>query len=1101
MLLSVITWENTANSVILALSMPEWQCRRLKGKFMTQMLDDIEYLSEEIGARPAGTEEEQQAALYITEQFQKDTGFPVTMEDFVTSSNVFNVRAVCSAVVVLCALFAIVTPVPALVWALVAVAANVIYNLETWGKPIITDRLARGASQNVIAKYQPNPETAGQRRVRKVVLIARYDTGKEKSALVERVESMDLPWGRICVIGMAAAALLLIIRIGFTGAGGAGLIVLNVLTILAMLIAALPAAKAIAEGLKKGFNVGANNNASGVAALLEVARRISRGSVSEADLAKRNRDVSIHGEEAARRAHLVPEGARIVYESSQLKPPYHEPSDEARLASAKAALAAFTGVPGARWEPTDIADKLVQAGWAAKGEPVEPDHLEAGSTLATNDAPDRGHEGIEAAPEAAVEEAIDEKPATEGADQPTKPVSMRSVLPSVGIEASSSYAVTEKIEPVRTVGAESTDEETADKTVKIEPVGNDALNGGEEDAVTEPEASEEKPEPASDLEAVSEPEPEPEEEPEPEKPKNMWAQFAAENPLPVRTIAPAATPVVRPVAAAIQTAPEPEDTTPEHGFTGNLPDWFVAAQQKANRTDGPTETVKRSKYAVAFEAAELAREEQERLAREQHEQEARELIAPQVRLEHAPEAEEDEVQFPVGTSDAEEAATGEPARQAHAEIAEPAPSRSGMFRRLRADIPSLEGDDLSDGDEPAYSQVSTVGKDKIDHSMDDAFKALDQAEWIEEDILEDEEGLGGFDSDDAGDREEKASDNNGYALTRDELDAALSGDEEHAKRSRPSFTSRKRSGSSSKRGSRKSHRAHGGGFSEPVRSKGLLGLFKHKDKEEELSDSPQEWLDVDDDFEARAVGRERGSWESFRQDAHDSHAGNDYDDYDDYNDYDERSDESQSDTGNSSSSGRSWYGGASSRVRLGYVDMRSSDNSDVLPPILETPEEAQLTGEIERIYHFRNPNFTTEIWFVCLGAEVGLHDGAAAFLAAHRADLRGAMVVEVESLGAGTLSTIDEEGQFKPVKASRRLNRYIDKTAESLNVTIPRIKTPNAESAAAALSRGGCPSLHLAGMDGVRPSMMGDRDDVIENIDEDLLQDNVDFLMELVRRY
>ncbi len=29
----------------------------------------------------------------------------------------------------------------------------------------------------------------------------------------------------------------------------------------------------------------------------------------------------------------------------------------------------------------------------------------------------------------------------------------------------------------------------------------------------------------------------------------------------------------------------------------------------------------------------------------------------------------------------------------------------------------------------------------------------------------------------------------------------------------------------------------------------------------------QEWLDVEDDFEAREVGRARGGWESFRDDA------------------------------------------------------------------------------------------------------------------------------------------------------------------------------------------------------------------------------------------
>ena len=42
---------------------------------MTKPLEHVEYLSKEIGARPAGTEEEQNAALYIADQLQKEANF------------------------------------------------------------------------------------------------------------------------------------------------------------------------------------------------------------------------------------------------------------------------------------------------------------------------------------------------------------------------------------------------------------------------------------------------------------------------------------------------------------------------------------------------------------------------------------------------------------------------------------------------------------------------------------------------------------------------------------------------------------------------------------------------------------------------------------------------------------------------------------------------------------------------------------------------------------------------------------------------------------------------------------------------------------------
>ena len=39
---------------------------------MPDIIDHVSYLSEEIGPRPGGTEEEQQAALYIADYLQKE---------------------------------------------------------------------------------------------------------------------------------------------------------------------------------------------------------------------------------------------------------------------------------------------------------------------------------------------------------------------------------------------------------------------------------------------------------------------------------------------------------------------------------------------------------------------------------------------------------------------------------------------------------------------------------------------------------------------------------------------------------------------------------------------------------------------------------------------------------------------------------------------------------------------------------------------------------------------------------------------------------------------------------------------------------------------
>ena len=71
----------------------------------------------------------------------------------------------------------------------------------------------------------------------------------------------------------------------------------------------------------------------------------------------------------------------------------------------------------------------------------------------------------------------------------------------------------------------------------------------------------------------------------------------------------------------------------------------------------------------------------------------------------------------------------------------------------------------------------------------------------------------------------------------------------------------------------------GEGFLEVIRREGDAGpgyvempksrfgrLFGRKRRKEQVQEStPQEWLNVEDDFEAQQVGASRGGWESFRQ--------------------------------------------------------------------------------------------------------------------------------------------------------------------------------------------------------------------------------------------
>ena len=172
---------------------------------MAQLLDHIEYLSKEIGPRPAGTEEEQEAALYIADQLQQEAGFHAEIEEFTSSSNLEGARAIPSVIIIVVTILAMIFnafTIPAFILTLIAGA---VYVLEAFDKNIVSKLLARGASQNVVAKYQPKGESStsgGRGRSRKVVIVAHYDTGKVKPALVQKLEATGLPLGFICIIGI-----------------------------------------------------------------------------------------------------------------------------------------------------------------------------------------------------------------------------------------------------------------------------------------------------------------------------------------------------------------------------------------------------------------------------------------------------------------------------------------------------------------------------------------------------------------------------------------------------------------------------------------------------------------------------------------------------------------------------------------------------------------------------------------------------------------------------------------------------------------------------------------------------------------------------------
>ena len=159
----------------------------------------------------------------------------------------------------------------------------------------------------------------------------------------------------------------------------------------------------------------------------------------------------------------------------------------------------------------------------------------------------------------------------------------------------------------------------------------------------------------------------------------------------------------------------------------------------------------------------------------------------------------------------------------------------------------------------------------------------------------------------------------------------------------------------------------------------------------------------------------------------------------------------------------------------------------------------EVDEELRQIYAFRNPEIDAEVWFVALGAELGTHDGMRAFLSQHESELRGAILIDLDALGAGELTMIESEGVYEQTKISSRLTRYAKKASQAAGVPLRTSSIAWETSAATYAMRHGIQAMHLVGMDGKKPAYYGQIDDTLENINVAKLEQNTNFVMEILK--
>lgn len=1040
---------------------------------MAELNEHVAYLSQEIGPRPAGTEEEQRAALYISEQFSAEAGLTTAMEDFQCNPDSSLPRTLCSGVAVLVTLVATIVgalAVPAIVVSLICAALAA---AEVFDKPVLSRLLNRGVSQNVVARYLPAKSPTRASRRRKVIVVANYDSGKVRRDLNGAMPAVlpILYWVELAML--VVMPLLLAIRM-VLAPDGTVLVVFNVLLAVAMVIAVLPVASFLLEKFAN-YNEGANCNAAGVAVLLEVASRVA----AARDLPDAP-EPTVHGEAAAVSAGLVPEGAEIVYHTGNTSEDLGTSMESAaeRLAAAKAAVAALSGKPVSA-TPAEVATEDESP---AKGEEngaveVSPEESLAPSSAAAvvpvaapayvapaeHQVPEWFKKGQEQAKKPAKEKPVQRSRYATALERAEEEINAREEHERRNLdELSERMRVMRASVQAASAAAGATPTEIMDSVVADE--SSDEISASPSASAVNEETS---PSAAPVLPAIEVPAVEADQLPSPSD-NTVSAMLAdipaiASEPASSEAGTSASKPVV-PAVPAVPVVPQPTDDPdvtvrdgqrPLTGATVAVPPIDLSTPDAPAAPAGGQRVVVPSVGEVAENPAPAPAAAPRR---------RRAITLPNIGISQ---------ELPrISMDDCQQAAP----------LSEDRPEHDGRVHDLSAVIPSVTTPEPS----PAVSGTREA-------ALLDALPSLGRTTTTTDPALSGSISLAGtFSSMGAtgaaapiGDELlENASENDMYVEDVDDSAYVEQITETGA--------------------------MAGPGYVEMPKSRfgGIFGKFRRKKREE--ATSPQEWLDVEESFDAREVGAARGGWESFREEGDIQAYDEEYLDADATTAFSPEFDDDFAEDGfdaprSSHRRGRHFEGGAFSRDQFddeseGEESQTSAaDPSSVFGEGLPADFVFEPTPEIEQIEQFHSDRIDMEVWFVALGSELAGNGGMKAFMAAHEAELKGALIVELEALGAGELTLIDKEGTYVPKKASSRMKRLVRKAGQATGLKVPEATMEWRNSASAYALKHGQQALHLAGMDGRKPAFFAEEDDVIENIDNDMLALNSDFVMEVLK--
>ena len=175
------------------------------------------------------------------------------------------------------------------------------------------------------------------------------------------------------------------------------------------------------------------------------------------------------------------------------------------------------------------------------------------------------------------------------------------------------------------------------------------------------------------------------------------------------------------------------------------------------------------------------------------------------------------------------------------------------------------------------------------------------------------------------------------------------------------------------------------------------------------------------------------------------------------------------------------------------------DDDEALDETDETPTAEDLRDEVLSLRD--DALIAHDIWFVALGGSSLDHAGMRAFLANHRSEIRGCFVINLDSIGAGQLVTLKNEGLEETRRADRRISRLLNTAAADLHVELGSEAHDWADTDATPAMRSSLRSVTIMGVEeSGLPALSGTPADVAENVDGVQASQVAALVTEVIRR-